>query len=53
MAIDPSTCVLVVDDNTTTTIHIVRKLLWQIGFVNVDDAQNGATAISTIRSSVC
>ena len=52
MAIDPSICVLVADDNTTT-IHIVRKLLWQIGFVNVDDAQNGATAISTIRSSVC
>src|SRR6202030_2750493 len=50
MAIDPSTCVLVVDDNTTTTIHIVRKLLWQIGFVNVDDAQDGATALSRMRA---
>src|ERR1700730_14613045 len=49
MAIDPSTCVLVVDDNTTT-IHIVRKLLWQIGFVNVDDAQDGATALSRMRA---
>jgi len=49
MAIDPSICVLVVDDNTTT-IHIVRKLLWQIGFVNVDDAQDGATALSRMRA---
>ena len=49
MAIDPSIPVLVVDDNATT-IHIVRKLLWQIGFVNVDDAQDGATAISGMRA---
>jgi two-component system chemotaxis response regulator CheY len=49
MAIAPSISVLVVDDNTTT-IHIMRKLLWQIGFVNVDDAQDGATAISRMRA---
>jgi two-component system, chemotaxis family, chemotaxis protein CheY len=49
MAIDPTTPVLVVDDNATT-IRIVRNLLWQLGFINVDDAGDGAAALAKMRA---
>ncbi len=49
MAFDPTTAVLVVDDSATT-IRIVRKLLWQLGFINVDDASDGATALVGMRA---
>jgi two-component system, chemotaxis family, chemotaxis protein CheY len=48
MAIDPSIPVLVVDDNATT-IGIIRKLLLQLGFVNVDDACECAAALARMR----
>jgi len=48
MAVDPSIPVLVVDDNATT-VHIIRKLLLQLGFVNVDDAGDGAAALGKMR----
>jgi len=48
MAIDRSIPLLVVDDNATT-IRIVRKLLWQLGFINVDDACDGAAALAKMR----
>jgi two-component system, chemotaxis family, chemotaxis protein CheY len=48
MAVDPSIPVLVVDDNATT-IRIIRKLLLQLGFVNVDDAGDGAAALRKMR----
>ena len=41
MAIDPSMPVLVVDDYATM-VRIIRNLLRQIGFADVDDANNGA-----------
>jgi two-component system, chemotaxis family, chemotaxis protein CheY len=49
MAIDPSVPVLVVDDNVTA-IRIIRKLLLQLGFVNVDDASDGAAALGKMRA---
>jgi two-component system, chemotaxis family, chemotaxis protein CheY len=49
MAIDPSTPVLVVDDNATM-IRIIRNLLWQLGFVNVDGASDGAAALTKMRA---
>ena len=49
MAIDPSLPVLVVDDNVTA-IRIIRKLLLQLGFVNVDDASDGAAALGKMRA---
>lgn len=49
MAVDPLVSVLVVDDNATT-IRILRNLLWQLGFVNVDDAHDGTTALAKIRA---
>jgi two-component system, chemotaxis family, chemotaxis protein CheY len=49
MAVDPATSVLVVDDNATT-IRIMRKLLWHIGLINVDNANDGAAALAKMRA---
>lgn len=49
MAVDPSMPVLVVDDHSTT-VRIICKLLWQLGFVNVDEAGNGNAALTKMRS---
>lgn len=48
MAVDKSISVLVVDDYKTM-IRIVRGLLHQLGFTNVDDATDGPTALEMIR----
>ncbi len=48
MAIDPSTPVLVVDDYNTM-VRIIRNLLKQIGFADVDDAPDGAAALSKMH----
>ena len=44
MAFDLSMPILVVDDYTTM-IRIIRNLLKQIGFENVDDASDGSSAL--------
>ena len=49
MAVDLSMPVLVVDDYKTM-IRIVRNLLRQLGFNNVDDASDGADALSKMRN---
>jgi two-component system chemotaxis response regulator CheY len=46
--LDTSIPVLVVDDSATM-INIVRTLLRQIGFADVDDAKDGATALEAMR----
>jgi two-component system, chemotaxis family, chemotaxis protein CheY len=48
MAVDKSTPILVVDDYKTM-IRIVRNLLQQLGFDNVDDASDGASALVKLR----
>jgi two-component system, chemotaxis family, chemotaxis protein CheY len=48
MPIDHSLRVLVVDD-FATIIHIVRKLLSQLGFENVEDARDGEAALAKLR----
>ena len=48
MAVDLSMPVLVVDDYNTM-VRIIRNLLKQIGFQDVDDAANGATALAKLR----
>ena len=45
MALDPFMPVLVVDDHGATN-QIIRGLLRQVGFVDVDDANNGAEAFT-------
>jgi two-component system chemotaxis response regulator CheY len=47
--IDTSTPILVVDDYATM-VRIIRNLLKQIGFENVDDASNGEQALEKIKS---
>jgi two-component system chemotaxis response regulator CheY len=48
MAVDKSTPILVVDDYKTM-VRIVCNLLHQLGFENVDDASDGASALAKLR----
>ena len=48
MAMDLSMPVLVVDDYNTM-IRIIRNLLKQLGFENIDDASDGSAALSKMR----
>lgn len=48
MAVDKSMNVLVVDDYKTM-VRIVRGLLEQLGFHNIDDALDGPSALEKIR----
>ena len=48
MAVDLSMSVLVVDDYNTM-IRIIRNLLKQLGFENVDDASDGSSALAKLR----
>ncbi len=49
MAVDLSMPVLVVDDYNTM-VRIIRNLLQQLGFKDVDDAADGAAAIAKMRA---
>src|SRR4051794_3847553 len=46
---DPNTRFLVVDDFSTMR-RIVRNLLKELGYTNVDEAEDGAMALSKLRS---
>lgn len=48
MAVDTTMSVLIVDDYKTM-LRIIRNLLKQIGFENVDDAADGAEALEKLR----
>ena len=48
MAVDLSMPVLVVDDYNTM-IRIIRNLLKQLGFEDVDDASDGSAALAKLR----
>src|SRR5947199_8510308 len=48
MAVDLSMPVLVVDDYNTM-IRIIRNLLKQLGFDNIDDANDGSEALNKMR----
>ena len=48
---DPNLQILVVDDYNTM-VRIVRKLLKQIGYENVDEASNGEMALGMIQEKV-
>jgi two-component system, chemotaxis family, chemotaxis protein CheY len=49
MAVDMSAPVLVVDDYQTM-IRIIRNLLKQLGFENVDEAADGGEALAKMRT---
>jgi two-component system chemotaxis response regulator CheY len=48
MAVDKSMPILIVDDYQTM-IRIIRNLLKQLGFENVDDASDGQDALEKLR----
>lgn len=48
MAVDKAMDILVVDDYKTM-LRIIRNLLKQLGFNNVDEATDGAAALSKMR----
>ncbi len=48
MAVDLSMPILVVDDYQTMT-RIIRNLLKQLGFTQIDDANDGAAALKRLR----
>src|SRR4051812_20541578 len=50
MATDPTLKILIVDDYTTM-IRILRNLLRQIGFSDVDHANDGLEALTKLRSN--
>jgi two-component system chemotaxis response regulator CheY len=49
MAVDLSTPVLIVDDYNTM-IRIIRNLLRQLGFEQIDDASDGSAALAKMRT---
>ena len=49
MAVDPKMRFLVVDDFSTMR-RIVRNLLKELGFTNVDEAEDGAIALQKLQS---
>jgi two-component system, chemotaxis family, chemotaxis protein CheY len=49
MAVDRAVPILVVDDSTAI-VRIIRGLLKQLGFVNVDDANDGPAALTKMRA---
>jgi len=49
MAVDLSMPILVVDDYNTM-VRIIRNLLKQLGFENVDDASDGTAALVKLRA---
>ena len=49
MAVDLSMPVLVVDDYNTM-VRIIRNLLKQLGFENVDDASDGSAALAKMKA---
>ena len=51
MAVDASMSILIVDDYNTM-IRIIRNLLKQLGFENVDDATDGTSALAKMRREV-
>jgi two-component system, chemotaxis family, chemotaxis protein CheY len=49
MALDPKMPVLVVDDYGTM-VRIIRNLLRQLGFTDIDDAPDGAVALEKMNA---
>jgi len=49
MAVSTSMPILIVDDYNTM-IRIMRNLLRQLGFSNIDEASDGRTALAKLRS---
>ena len=51
MAVDKNMPILIVDDYKTM-LRIIRNLLKQLGFTNVDEAMDGGEALTKLRASL-
>jgi two-component system chemotaxis response regulator CheY len=51
MAVDPSKIKFLVVDDFSTMRRIVRNLLKELGFTNVDEAEDGAVAWQKIQGT--
>jgi two-component system, chemotaxis family, chemotaxis protein CheY len=49
MAVDPSKIKFLVVDDFSTMRRIVRNLLKELGFTNVDEAEDGAVALQKLK----
>ena len=49
MAVDPSKLKFLVVDDFSTMRRIVRNLLKELGFTNVDEAEDGAVALQKLQ----
>jgi two-component system chemotaxis response regulator CheY len=49
MAVDPSKVKILVVDDFSTMRRIVRNLLKELGFTNVDEAEDGAVALQKLK----
>ena len=50
MAVDPSKLKFLVVDDFSTMRRIVRNLLKELGFTNVDEAEDGAVALQKLQA---
>jgi len=50
MAVDPNMHILIVDDYKTM-LRIIRNLLRQLGFTNIDEATDGSQALQKLRQA--
>lgn len=50
MAVDKNMKIMIVDDYSTM-LRIIRNLLRQLDFINVDEANNGGDALQKLRES--
>lgn len=50
MAVDSNMNILIVDDYKTM-LRIIRNLLRQLGFVNIDEATDGSMALEKLRNA--
>ncbi len=48
MAVDPTTPILIVDDYQAM-VRIIRNLLLQLGFEQIDDAHDGQSALAKLK----
>jgi two-component system chemotaxis response regulator CheY len=51
MAVDPSKIRFLVVDDFSTMRRIVRNLLKELGFTNVEEAEDGAVALQRLKSA--
>src|ERR1035437_5438243 len=49
MAIDPATMNILIVDDYKTMLRVIRNLLVQLGFKNIDDATDGSMALELLK----